>query len=82
MKSKKVKAKIYTVVEGDEVESFDVEIVSSKPSKKAATKGMIIKVTDERLLKETGGIAPRNEQEAPDYSRWKAGWSSYSCVFK
>ncbi|MBU6079607.1 MULTISPECIES: SpoIVB peptidase [Allobacillus] len=53
---KKGKAKIYTVVEGDEVESFDVEIVSSKPSKKAATKGMIIKVTDERLLKETGGI--------------------------
>ncbi|SDL62987.1 SpoIVB peptidase [Sediminibacillus halophilus] len=49
-------AKILTVVHGEKVEEFDVEIVSSVPQKFPATKGMIIKITDKELLKETGGI--------------------------
>lgn len=49
-------AKILTVIEGDEVEEFDVEVVSSVPQKRQATKGLIIKVTDEELLEKTGGI--------------------------
>lgn len=49
-------AKILTVVEGEEVEEFDIEIVSSVPQKQPATKGMVIKVTDPRLLEATGGI--------------------------
>ena len=49
-------AEILTVVEGTKVERFDVEIVSSIPQKFPAIKGMVLKVTDERLLKKTGGI--------------------------
>lgn len=49
-------AKIYTVVEGEEIEEFSVEIVSSTLQKSPATKGMVIKITDEDLLERTGGI--------------------------
>jgi len=49
-------AEILTVLNGEEVQTFDVEIVSSVPQKFPATKGMIVKITDSKLLKETGGI--------------------------
>ncbi|WP_078545845.1 SpoIVB peptidase [Litchfieldia alkalitelluris] len=49
-------AKILTVVENDKVEEFDVEVISSVPQKFPATKGMVVKITDERLLSKTGGI--------------------------
>lgn len=49
-------AKILTVVKGSEVKAYDVEVVSSIPQKFPATKGMVIKVTDPELLRETGGI--------------------------
>lgn len=49
-------AKILTVVEGNKVEEYDIEIVSTVPQKFPATKGMVIKVTDDRLLNKTGGI--------------------------
>lgn len=49
-------AKILTVVDSDKVESFDIEIVSTIPQKFPATKGMVIKVTDPKLLQKTGGI--------------------------
>lgn len=49
-------AKILTVIDGDKVEEFDVEIVSSVPQKKPKTKGMVVKITDPKLLKTTGGI--------------------------
>lgn len=53
---KEGKAKIYTVVNEDKVESFDIEIVSSTPSDNPETKGLIIKITDKKLLEKTGGI--------------------------
>lgn len=49
-------AKILTVIDGEKVEAFDIEIVSSVPQKHPATKGMIIHITDKELLKKTGGI--------------------------
>lgn len=49
-------AKILTVVEGEKVEKFDIEIVNSVPQKHPATKGMILKITDPELLEKTGGI--------------------------
>lgn len=49
-------AKILTVVSSDKVEQFDVEIVSAIPQKFPATKGMVIKITDPKLLAKTGGI--------------------------
>lgn len=53
---KKGPAHILTVIEGETVEKFDIEIVNSIPQTFPSTKGMIIKVTDERLLDKTGGI--------------------------
>lgn len=53
---KKGPAEILTVIEGDEVEKFSIEIVNSVPQSYPSTKGMIIKVTDEKLLDKTGGI--------------------------
>lgn len=49
-------AKILTVVEGQKVEEYDIEIVNTVKQHFPATKGMIIKVTDKRLLDKTGGI--------------------------
>lgn len=49
-------AKIFTVIEGQKVEEFDIEILHVMKQRKPATKGMIIKVTDPRLLAKTGGI--------------------------
>lgn len=49
-------AQILTVVNEDEVDLFDIEIVSTIPQKFPATKGMVIKITDEKLLESTGGI--------------------------
>ncbi|MBO9129721.1 SpoIVB peptidase [Bacillus sp. 165] len=49
-------AQILTVIDKDKVEAFDVEVVSSVPQKFPATKGMVIKITDKRLLEKTGGI--------------------------
>lgn len=53
---KKGPAHILTVIDGEKVEKFDIEIINSISQKFPATKGMVIKVTDERLLEETGGI--------------------------
>jgi len=49
-------AHIYTVVSGQKVEKFDVEIVHVAKQTFPATKGMIIKITDPRLVEKTGGI--------------------------
>jgi stage IV sporulation protein B len=49
-------AEILTVIEGEKVEKFDVNIVNTVTQKHPATKGMVIKVTDKRLLEKTGGI--------------------------
>lgn len=49
-------AKILTVVNDDRVEEFEIEIVSTIPQKFPATKGMVLKVTDPKLLEKTGGI--------------------------
>lgn len=53
---KKGPAEILTVVEGEKVERFAIEIVHVNHQKGPATKGMIVKVTDPRLLSKTGGI--------------------------
>ncbi|SDI96402.1 SpoIVB peptidase [Salimicrobium halophilum] len=53
---KKGPAKIRTVVEGDKIEEYDIEIVENNPDSKPSTKGLVIKITDERLLEQTGGI--------------------------
>jgi len=53
---KKGPAKILTVVDQNKVEAFDVEVVSTVNQKFPATKGMVIKVTDQKLLDKTGGI--------------------------
>ena len=49
-------AYIYTVVSGQKVEKFDIEIVHVTKQEFPATKGMVIKITDPRLLEKTGGI--------------------------
>ncbi|MFB1050413.1 SpoIVB peptidase [Paraliobacillus sp. JSM ZJ581] len=49
-------AQILTVVDGEKVEAFDIEIVNSVEQNNPATKGMIIKITDKELLDKTGGI--------------------------
>nr|WP_237049373.1 SpoIVB peptidase [Lentibacillus amyloliquefaciens] len=49
-------AKILTVLEDEKVKAFDVKVVSSVPQKFPAKKGMVIQITDDELLNETGGI--------------------------
>lgn len=49
-------AEIYTVVNGQKVEKFKIEIINVIQQKFPSTKGLIIKITDPRLLEKTGGI--------------------------
>ncbi|HLU22228.1 MAG TPA: SpoIVB peptidase [Bacillaceae bacterium] len=49
-------AKILTVVDGNKVEEYDIKVVSTIPQKFPATKGLVIKVVDPKLLEKTGGI--------------------------
>ncbi|WP_339272112.1 SpoIVB peptidase [Paenibacillus sp. FSL K6-1330] len=49
-------AEILTVVEGQEVERFTVDIVHVSKQDAPATKGLVLRITDPRLLKKTGGI--------------------------
>src|SRR5699024_6478111 len=49
-------AEILTVIDKEQVASFDVEILQVKGQNERATKGIILRITDEKLLKETGGI--------------------------
>ncbi|WP_442601205.1 SpoIVB peptidase [Paenibacillus sp. KN14-4R] len=49
-------AQIYTVLNGQKVEKFDIQIVHVTRQDYPATKGLVIKVTDPKLLEKTGGI--------------------------
>lgn len=49
------KAQIYANVDGNEIDSFDIEITKIMPYA-ADEKNLIIKITDTRLLEKTGGI--------------------------
>jgi stage IV sporulation protein B len=49
-------AQILTVVNGQKVERFNIDIVHVAKQSSPATKGMVIRVTDPRLLEQTGGI--------------------------
>ena len=52
----KGKAYIYTTVDGDKLDKFEIEIVHLKKQNKIDTKGITFKVTDKRLLNKTNGI--------------------------
>ncbi len=49
-------ASILTNIEGEKVEEYSVEIESVCRYSNNETKGMIVKITDEKLLQKTGGI--------------------------
>jgi len=43
-------------ISGDTVEKYEIEILKVMRYNENSTKGMVIKVTDKRLLEKTGGI--------------------------
>ena len=49
-------AQILTTVDGNTLELFDIEIEKIDKQSKPDTKGMVIRVTDEKLIKKSGGI--------------------------
>lgn len=49
-------AEMLTVVNGQQVERFKIEIAHLTKQSTPATKGMVIRITDPRLLQKTGGI--------------------------
>jgi stage IV sporulation protein B len=49
-------AEIYTVVNGQKVERFAIQILHVAKQSVPATKGLVIKITDPKLLERTGGI--------------------------
>ena len=52
----KGKAKMLTVINSDEIEAFDIEIVGITLQDNVGTKGLKIKVIDEKLINCAGGI--------------------------
>ena len=59
---KEGKAKILLDLENGVREEYEIEITKLYKNNNANNKSMLIKVTDERLLKLTGGIVQRNER--------------------
>lgn len=53
---KKGKAQIATVINGNNIEYFDIEIVEVAKQNSPDVKGIKFKITDEKLIEETGGI--------------------------
>ena len=53
---KEGKAFIYTSVNGNKPEKYEIQIVKAFTQDKKSTKSMVIQVTDGRLIKKTGGI--------------------------
>lgn len=49
-------AEILTVVDGQNIEKFNIEIQKVNLQEMPESKGMVIKITDPRLLEKTGGI--------------------------
>lgn len=49
-------AEILTVISGEKIEKFLIEIVKVNPQARQDGKGLVIKITDPRLLEQTGGI--------------------------
>lgn len=49
-------AKILTVVKGNKIEEYDIEIQKILPQPHSDGKGLVIKITDKKLLQSTGGI--------------------------
>jgi len=49
-------AEMLTVLDGEKIEKFQVEIKKIMPQSAPDSKGLIVEVTDPRLLKRTGGI--------------------------
>lgn len=49
-------AQILTVVNGQKVERFNIEIAHVSKQSTPATKGMVIRITDPKLIERTGGI--------------------------
>lgn len=52
----KGKAYILTTLEGNQIEKYEISIEKITKQTKPGTKGMVIKVTDKRLLEKSGGI--------------------------
>lgn len=53
---KEGKAYVYTSVSGENFDKYEIQIVKAFTQEKKSTKSMVIQVTDERLIKKTGGI--------------------------
>ena len=49
-------AQILTTIDGNRIECFDIEIEKIDRQTRPGTKGMVIRVTDQRLLEKSGGI--------------------------
>lgn len=49
-------AQILTTLEEDKIEAFDIVIEKVNRQSKKSGKGMVIRITDEKLLEQTGGI--------------------------
>lgn len=49
-------AELYTVINGNNVEKFTVEIIETKTQSSIQSKGIKVKVTDSTLINKTGGI--------------------------
>lgn len=49
-------AEILTVLNGDKIERFSIEILKINPQARQDGKGLVLKITDERLLEQAGGI--------------------------
>lgn len=49
-------AKLRTSIDGKTIEEFDIEIIKTRYQKTSATKSMIVRIVDPRLLEASGGI--------------------------
>ena len=72
-------ATILCSVDGENVKEYDIEIEKIFYDNSSDNKSFVIRVTDEELIEETGGII-RGLSRKPDFAKWQINWSSYKCI--
>lgn len=73
------KASILCSIDGENVKEYDIEITQIDLDNNENNKSFEIKITDENLISETGGII-RGLSRKSNNSKWKNSWSSNKCI--
>lgn len=73
------KATILLSLDGKQAKEYEIEIEKIYLNNNSDNKSMLIKVKDDELINQTGGII-QGMSRKPSYTKWKIYWSNNKCT--